>query len=317
MPAPLISVALCTYNGARFLRAQLDSVLSQDYPSLEVAAFDDASTDGTFDILEAYASRDSRLHPYRNHVNLGFRRNFEGALRACRGELIAPCDQDDVWRGDKLRLLADRLGSHAAIYCDSLLVDEQKRPLGRLSERIPMRRFDDPAAFLFGNRVSGHAMLLRRAVVEQAVPFPEGLFHDWWLAFVAAGAGGIEYLPEPLVEYRQHGAAVTDTVKARHPGGAAPRGYARARAEGVEERLRAFAALRREGQELFQELLSLWEAWNDQLLSPRLALFLFRHRHRFFVFRRDEARRQVTAALDHLLGLRLRRLLRPGAYARA
>lgn len=311
---PLISVALCTYNGARFLPAQLDSLLAQDYPELEVVAFDDASSDGTFEVLQGCAARDPRLRVHRNPANLGFRRNFEGALRACRGELIAPCDQDDVWRPDKLRRMERALGVRAAVFCDSLLVDERGEPLGRLSGRIPMRDFEDPAQFLFGNRVSGHALLVRREVVERAAPFPERLFHDWWLAFVAAGAGGIGYLDEPLVQYRQHPGAVTDTVGARQPGGPRFPGYARIRAEGVEERLRAFAAFPGEAQELFVELLGLWEGWKRQLLSPRLALFLLHHRQRFFVFRQREPSRRVTGALDYLWGLRARRLVRPQAY---
>ena len=197
MPTPpLISVALCTYDGERFLRPQLDSLLGQDHEALEVVAVDDASLDGTWAILEAYAARDPRLRVFRNPENLGFRRNFERAMGLCRGELIAPSDQDDVWRSEKLRRLSAALGNAAAIYCDSELIDAQGQPLGRrLSQLLPMGPIDDPATLLFDNCVSGHALLFRRSLLERALPVPEGVFHDWWLAFVAAGAGGVAYWP--------------------------------------------------------------------------------------------------------------------------
>jgi len=319
MPStPLISVALCTYNGARWLPLQLDSVLAQDWPSLEVVAVDDASTDGTPALLEAYAARDARVRLHRNAVNVGLRRNFEIALGLCRGELVAPCDQDDVWRPDKLRLLTAALDGHAAAYCDSLLVDEQGHSLGRrLSDILRLRAIDDPAVQIFGNCISGHALLLRRAVAERALPFPEGMAHDWWLAFVAAGEGGIAYCAEPLVQYRQHAATVTDIAGLRADPLARHRpGRALDRFEEAERRLRIFAAFRRPGDEFFAAALRLWTAWKEQWLSPRFALFALRNRRRLFAFRRSERRRRVLAALRLFWGLRTKRLFRRRAYRR-
>ncbi|MBI5068836.1 MAG: glycosyltransferase [Deltaproteobacteria bacterium] len=317
MAAPLITVALCTYNGASYLPAQLDSVLGQDYPSLEVLAFDDCSSDGTFELLQAYAARDPRLRPVRNPANLGFRRNFEQALRAGRGELVAPCDQDDVWRPDKLSRMQRALGESAAVYCDSALVDGDGRPLGiRLSERLAMRRFDDPAPFAFTNCVSGHALLLRRALLEEALPVPAHVYHDWWLAFVAAGRGGIDYLAEPLVAYRQHARSVTDIAgRRRRTGVPRPAGHRMATALAAGHRIRAMAAFPGPAQPLLAALATVWGGWERQVVAPRLTLFLLRHRRRLFVFRRGEARRRITRALGYLVGLRARRLLRPRAYA--
>jgi len=315
-PPPLVSVALCTYQGARFLPAQLDSLLAQDYPNLEVVVVDDASTDESLAILQAYAARDRRIRVHRNQANLGFQRNFEAALARCRGELIAPCDQDDVWRADKLSLLRDRLGSGAAAYCDSELIDSEGRSMGRrFSDVYPMRSMADPANLLFDNCVAGHALLLRRPVVEAAMPFPDGLFHDWWMAFVAAGAGGLTYCAEPLVRHRVHAGSVTDFAGLLRPAGKQrPRGYGRARHEPVELRLRAFAAYRGAEQAFFSDLLSLWLRWRGELLSPRLALFLLRHRDRLFAFRRKPRRRRVLRALGYLMGFRARCLLRTHAY---
>ena len=93
---PLISVALCTYNGERYLREQLNSLFSQTYSNMEIVAVDDASTDRTVDLLREYERRDARLRVVVNTRNIGFIRNFERAISLCNGVLIAPCDPDDV-----------------------------------------------------------------------------------------------------------------------------------------------------------------------------------------------------------------------------
>lgn len=311
---PLISIALCTYNGERFLREQLDSLLAQDYLNLEIVAVDDASTDGTAAILEAYAARDPRLRVFHNASNLGFRRNFQEAIERCRGDFIAPADQDDVWRPDKLRLLLKAIGDAAAAYCDSELIDEQGRPLGlTVSDKRVMGPIHDPLILALQNCVSGHAMLLRRSLAARAMPVPEGLYHDWWLALVAAGEGGIAYCPQPLVQYRQHGRSVTDIAGLRRA--ARPRGQGLAKFEAAEQRLLACAAFTSSGNHaLVEELLLLWQARREQYLCPRLALFALRHRHRLFSQYRNERKRRARYALGLLWGLRLKRLFSPRAY---
>jgi glycosyltransferase involved in cell wall biosynthesis len=315
MASPLISVALCTYQGERFLRPQLDSVLAQEHAELELVAVDDGSHDGTWAILEAYARRDPRVVIHRNAENLGYRRNFERAMSLCRGELIAPCDQDDLWLPGKLRRLAAALGPAAAAYCDSELIDAEGRPLGRrMSQLFHMAPIDDPAGFLFGNPVSGHAMLFRRALLARALPIPEGLFHDWWLAFVAAAEGGVAWCPEALVRYRQHGAAVTDVTRRRSRSNRAPgRGLARHLA--TEQRLRACAGYLagRDGG-LSAELLRLWVERRDRFFCGSLARLALRHRDRLYALQRAGRLRRVLNALKLAWGLRLKRLVRPRAY---
>jgi glycosyltransferase involved in cell wall biosynthesis len=315
-PAPLISIALCTYNGERFLRPQLESLLGQEHAELEVVAVDDGSCDGTVAILEEYARRDPRVRLHRNPENLGYRRNFERALGLCRGELIAPCDQDDVWLPGKLRRMAAALGQSAAVYCDSVLIDEEGRPLGRhMSQLFHMAPIDDPAGFYFGNTVSGHAMLFRRALLERALPIPEGLYHDWWLAFVAAAEGGVAWCPEPLVQYRQHGASVTDVTGLRS-GERRPAGRGTARHRAVEQRLRACAGYlaRRDGG-LAADLLRLWVARGDRYFCPSLAWLVLRHRDQLFALQRPGPVRRVREALSFFWGLRLKRLMRSRTYA--
>lgn len=210
MSAPSISVALATYNGERYLREQLDSVLAQDRVAIEVVAVDDGSTDGTLAILDDYARRDARVKVYANPRNLGVGPTFERAMSLTTGELIAPCDQDDAWNADKLARLAGAIGECDLAYCDSLFVDADGKSMNeRISDRMPMMRGHHPMAFTLRNSVSGHASLIRRGLFEIARPFPAAMYYDWWLALCAATRNGIAYVDAPLVHFRRHAATVS------------------------------------------------------------------------------------------------------------
>lgn len=205
---PLISIALCTHNGEHWLREQLDSVLAQDDVTIEVVALEDRSSDGSLALLLEYAARDPRVRVFENDRNLGPARSFERALSLCRGEFLAPCDQDDIWEPQKLSRLLETIGAADLAYCDSRYIDEHGAFSGDgVSDHLQMMSGREPLQFLFANSVSGHAALLRREVFERARPFPTGVFHDWWLALCAAAGEGVVYLAAPLVRFRRHGSA--------------------------------------------------------------------------------------------------------------
>lgn len=203
--SPLISVALCTWNGARWLRPQLDSILSQEDVQLEIITLDDASSDETLAILHEYAARDDRIRVHANTVNLGHLRSFSKCMAMCTGSYIASADQDDVWHPRKLRTLLDAIGDAGLAYCDSRYVDADGQPTGKkVSDELPMRDGYQLLPVLLQNTVSGHAALIRRDVLAVAHPFPRHGYHDWWLAMVAMTTGGIVYVDEPLIDFRRH-----------------------------------------------------------------------------------------------------------------
>src|SRR5690606_37507523 len=102
---PLISIALCTFNGQEFLAEQLESILSKSYGHLEVIVGDDGSTDDAVDIVEKFAALDPRIKLYRNPEILDFKKNFERAIFLSSGDYIVTSDQDDIWETDKINLL--------------------------------------------------------------------------------------------------------------------------------------------------------------------------------------------------------------------
>ncbi|MBI4911445.1 MAG: glycosyltransferase [Acidobacteria bacterium] len=309
---PLVSVALCTYNGARHLGEQVESLLAQDWPNLEVVAVDDASTDGTADILQTFAQRDPRLRVFRNDRNLGFLKNFERAFNLTRGAFIAPCDQDDRWQPQKISGLLAALGDHDLAYCDSAFMDEEGRPMGKkVSDLLNMYSGRDPVAFTFANAVSGHALLARRDLVEKACPFPEGCFHDWWLAFVAASGRGITFVPEVWVHYRQHAATVTDLS------GTSPSRRRRPRLEATDQRIRWIGRLSEwpgPHQPYFMELHRAFLAWREAWFCPALVALLWQRRRSLYWIPRLHVLGRNTKILRMVLGLRTKRLLSPWRY---
>jgi glycosyltransferase involved in cell wall biosynthesis len=213
---PLVSIALCVYNGERFLSEQLDSLVQQTYPNIEIVIVDDCSTDSSVQILQGYAERYTSIRIYNNSENLGYVRNFEKALRLCHGELIALCDQDDIWDIGKIELQVSHLGSHQLIYHDSRFIDEKGKDMNRkMSDVLNLYSGDQSEVFLLINSVSGHSILFRRELLSEILPLNPDFFHDHWIAYVATNQGSIGCIPQCLVSYRQHTASSTDILNKR------------------------------------------------------------------------------------------------------
>ncbi|MFM1820452.1 MAG: putative glycosyltransferase [Bacteroidota bacterium] len=202
--SPLISIVMATYNGEKYLREQVDSLLAQSYPSLEFVFVDDASSDSSLAILREYALTDSRIHIVANTVNQGLLSTFETGIRAAKGEMIALADQDDVWMSDKISLLAGAIGSHSMIYADSALTDATGARTGKFSDRNHLCDYPTALHYVFGTKAMGHAMLFKREIIDIALPFPDYVGHDYILGFAAAALNGVSYFPATLVNYRQH-----------------------------------------------------------------------------------------------------------------
>jgi len=217
--SPSISVALCTRNGARFVEEQVRSILAQTLQPAEIVLSDDASTDATVALVTALVEPTAvALRVFTNDPALGVAKNFEQAMLACGGELIALSDQDDVWRPDRLEVMAALFAASPSLLLassDARLVDESGEPLAStlfgtlaISDAVfaAVDRGEAFDALLRRNIVTGATTMVRRALVEAAVPFPGSWVHDEWLAAVAAAIGGVEMSRETLVDYRQHGA---------------------------------------------------------------------------------------------------------------
>ena len=308
-PLPQVSIALTTYNGAPHLAEQLDSLLAQEGVDFEIVVADDGSSDDTLQILARYAARYARLRLLPATGNLGFNGNFARCFAACRAELISPCDQDDVWASQKTARLVAALGDAEAVYSNSRFVDASGQPLHKcMSDEVRMLHGRDPRAYVFGNSVSGHAMLFRRGLLAAAGPFPQGVYFDWWLAFVAAGRGEVRYLDEVLVDYRRHPRAVT--CQPQTDDRASRR---RAALELLAVRLAAMAAHAGPQQAFVRALETCWWDWYRSLIG--WSMFRFLLRHAAVLFEVSPMRRSaLSRARRYLIGYRLKHAFQARRY---
>lgn len=224
MTLPTLSVALCSHNGARYLAEQVRSICAQtDCLPVQIVLSDDASSDNSVAVVRetlaacGMAER-MALTVFENRPALGVVRNFEQAMRACEGELIALCDQDDVWHPGRLARMAAEFAAKPELlllHSDARLVDGQLRPLGqslfegleaRRDEIEGIQRGDALAVLMHRNLVTGATTVFRRKLLEVALPFPLEWVHDEWLAALAAATGRMDVIDAPLIDYRQHGA---------------------------------------------------------------------------------------------------------------
>ena len=214
-----ISVAMCTYNGAEFLPAQLQSILAQSRPPDEIVICDDRSTDNTLTLLENF--KNESPIPVTLHINdhnLGSVRNFERAITLCTGDVIALSDQDDVWRSDKLHLFETVLNSSPSagiVFSDAAIVDEQLNPLNRrmwdevgfdAHKRKLVKSGRALEVLITGWTVTGATMAFRSRFVKLSLPIPDeiAMIHDGWIALTIAAVADVVAVDEPLIQYRQH-----------------------------------------------------------------------------------------------------------------
>lgn len=210
-----ISIAMATYNGARYLQEQLDSFLYQTQQPDELVVCDDGSTDGTLEILESFRQQvPFTVRVYRNETNLGYIRNFEKALSLCTGDIIFLSDQDDVWFCNKVETMAATLAAWQDIFvlqADMVLADEDLNPTAYTQLGNIIALGHSPDTYL-----TGCGTAIRRAWLDLALPIPAELAaHDNWIHRLALALGVRMLLKAPLQYYRRHGDNVSNWLASR------------------------------------------------------------------------------------------------------
>ena len=206
----MISVCMATYNGEKYIREQLLSILKQLGEDDEVIISDDGSKDHTKDVIDSLS--DGRIHFFENHGTHGFTHNFENALIHAKGDFIFLSDQDDIWMDEKVSTIMDVLKDADFVTHDCITVDSNMNVLSQ-------SRFKDfhvrPGFIhhLIKSRYLGCCMAFNRKLLDASLPFPKNDFlveHDIWLAAVAFLYFKAVVLEKPLIYYRRHGGNVSD-----------------------------------------------------------------------------------------------------------
>lgn len=220
MEHPEVYILLAAYQGEKYIRRQLESVLAQDYPNIRLILSDDGSTDGTIQILEEYAAaHPEKITHYRATGRFGSaQRHFLHLLTEFHdAPYIMFCDQDDVWHKDKVRVTLCKMqqlerGENipAMVHTDLRVVDEKLMEISPSfwkhsnldGSRLALNQL------LVQNVVTGCTMMINRSLAElvcRSVPDRGILMHDWWIGLLASACGRTGFLPVPTVDYRQHG----------------------------------------------------------------------------------------------------------------
>ncbi|GAB4082286.1 glycosyltransferase [Modestobacter muralis] len=224
---PTVSVVMATYNGERFLAQQLASLTAQTFPPAELIVADDGSSDRTLDIVDDF--RTTSTFPVRviqNSTRQGYGGNFLNAARMTQGDYVAFCDQDDVWRPDKLDVAVQSLtrsGSSLFVHA-ARLIDESGEVFGSFDQGITRSSVLAPLTHDPWSVYYGFSMVFDRTLLTVIDPAERGrhtfehhglLSHDLWIYFLGTSIAETVVDVRPLVDYRRHRANATPSVSLR------------------------------------------------------------------------------------------------------
>lgn len=209
-----VAILLSTYNGAQYLKEQLNSIENQTYADWVLYIRDDGSSDGTQQIINQYCQADARIRfiNQENQVNVGVKDSFWQLLQNSEADVYLFCDQDDFWKPNKVELSVQKLTSFdfktpALVFTNLTVTDENLNVV--LDQQLPpdimkVLSFD---RMITDNRVTGCTIGINQALKKIAfdTDTTKIVMHDWWLALLAKCFGNIEYISEPTILYRQHG----------------------------------------------------------------------------------------------------------------
>lgn len=213
----VISVALCTYKGEPFLREQIESILAQTILPHEIIVCDDNSTDHTLEILQKYEAHTS-LPQFKitvNTTNMGVVKNFEQALQHCSGDYIFLCDQDDLWKPDKIEATLSYFEANQnidVVFSNAQLLGLQKGQLWDFSKfstkaRQDWHTYGSLYVFLrYKSICTGAGMAIKGSAKSYLLPIQTNPFqiHDGWIGIAAAHQNRIAYIDQSLFYYRIH-----------------------------------------------------------------------------------------------------------------
>lgn len=222
-----ISVAMCTYNGERFIKEQLESILAQTVPVDEIVICDDGSTDKTLDIAsEILEVSEIDFQIIQNPICLGVTKNFEKAISLCTGDIIFTCDQDDLWNKDKVKTLLTAFEDDDVImaFSDADVIDTDGAVVNSsLHKRLLfLQRGQNDSALVDAlarqhYTIHGCLMAFRKNFVNTIMPFHESkLNHDAWIMYCASLMGKIKYFACPLISYRIHNNSTTQGTEGQN-----------------------------------------------------------------------------------------------------
>lgn len=221
---PKVDILLATYNGEKYIKEQVESILNQTYENIQIIISDDCSTDNTRQVLKEYENNE-KIKIFYQEKNLGYVKNFEFLLKQVKSNLYMLSDQDDVWKKEKVEKSVEKIESEKLdlVFGDLEVVDENLNTLYKsynrymhLIHKIKKYQKDYRLQYLY-NCMTGCTIISRKNWIDKVLPFPTNskyMIHDYWLGLVIALNGKVGYIEEPYILYRQHGKNQVGSKKA-------------------------------------------------------------------------------------------------------
>lgn len=199
----MISVCVATYNGEKFIKEQIESILCQLSSDDEIIVSDDGSTDGTIVIINCIGDKRIRIIEGPRKHSPTF--NFENALKEAKGDYIFLADQDDVWKTNKVEVCMKWLQKYDCVVSDAEVTDSNLNPLYPSLYAIMQVRQGHIYNTVWKNGYTGCCMAFRRNILEASLPFPQDIpMHDIWIGNVAAYKYNVKFIPDKLILFRRH-----------------------------------------------------------------------------------------------------------------
>ncbi|MGN1206208.1 MAG: glycosyltransferase family 2 protein [Eubacterium sp.] len=209
-----IGIILATYNGEKYLREQLESILSNTFTDYEIHICDDGSTDGTVAIAKEYVEKYPQISLWQNEKNQGYTKNFLQAMKRETTPYVMLCDQDDIWKPDKIEMTYRAMKEAEESENMPILVftdaenydDATKKDMGSFhkTSHLDTKKFDTAHLFM-ENKCIGCTIMCNAKVRDYLTELPEEIrVHDWWLALICSHFGKVIYLDKMTLHYRQH-----------------------------------------------------------------------------------------------------------------
>lgn len=213
MDEETIDIILATYNGEKYIKEQLDSILNQTYQNIQIYIQDDCSQDNTRQILEEYGKKDDRVHIKYNEQQLGCVKNFESLFQDVTHKYFMFSDQDDIWIPTKVEdsynLMKEK--NSDLVFTDLETINEDGEVLAKsflqlLGVKKNIHKNKGYKLAYLRNCVTGSTILAKREIIDKVVPIPEKkpMMYDWWIALVVSQNGKVDFLDKATVRYRQH-----------------------------------------------------------------------------------------------------------------
>lgn len=209
-----IDILMATYNGEKYLKEQIDSILEQTYQDFRLLISDDMSTDSTRAILNEYVAKDNRVIVFLQNKNLGPVKNFEYLMKQVQSEYFMFSDQDDIWQKDKIQQSLHKMEETKSdlIYTNLQVVNEELEVIHPSYWKLKgfekkAKKFHNFESLYLNNYITGCTMLVKSKWMDKILPLPQKsnyILHDYWTALIVSKFGRIDFIEQPMVKYRQH-----------------------------------------------------------------------------------------------------------------